>query len=419
MSSIQQIKIIEKDTGKTTASYVFGTLGVIAGALLIISVIIVLTKSSCPYIYSYEGEGFVFEGEIFGGAIAKNLQREDFMPLPSLKPENGLYKIRISNELKEHQYTDLAQLLVVEHPADQKVLLDKNGVVHSIGNIKPVSAGTFSGDDLLSAMELKDQKVFFFNDEEYSTNGVVMKFQKPENATTGKLVLNAKNTLWFDYQVGQFFQLFGSSFNGWMEKQSKINPDERSQRIIDQQFPLSIYLKDGTEWKLVDYLQTVGPLAYRNFVVPVDLSKHTSNEIELKIQSGFMFWEIDYIGMDFSEDNDLVISHINPVAAVGSGGIDWLSELNAIDGVYMSQDTVGMVTELIYRAPTTAGNGYIQTCFLHTSGYYEPIREFERLPQLIELYKFKTPGYFSDFSRTNYLIAIEKEAALASVKAVE
>jgi hypothetical protein len=420
LSSIQQIKIIEKDTGKTTASYVFGTFGVIAGALLIIGVIVALTKSSCPYVYSYDGEGYVFEGEIFGGAIAKNLQREDFMPLTSLKQKDGLYKIRISNELKERQHTDLAQLLIVEHPADQKVLLDKNGVVHSIGNIQhPEAACTFSGDDILPEMQSKDEMVFFFNDEEYSTNGVVIKFNKPEGANLGKLVFRAKNTLWSDYQVGRFFQLFGSSFNGWMEKQSKINPEVRKQRIIDQQLPLEIYLKNGAEWNLVDRLQTVGPLAYRDFVVPIDLTKHAADDIELKIQSGFMFWEIDQIGLDFTDDRELEISRVNPISAIGTGGIDWLTELKATDGQYMSQDTVGMVTELIYRAPTTSGNGYVQSCFLRTSGYYEPIREFEGLPQLIELNKFKTPGYLSDFSRTNYLIAIEKESALASVKTFE
>ncbi len=420
LSSILEIKIIEKDTGKTTASYFFGTVGVISGVLIIITVIVALTKSSCPYIYSCDGEGYVFDGEIFGGAIAKNLQREDYMLLPSLKPTDGLYKIRVCNELKERQYTDLAQLLVVEHPADQKVLLDKKGVAHSIGNIQPpVSAITFSGDDLLSAMESTDQKVFFFNDEEYSTNGVALKFNKPAGANMGKLVLRAKNTLWFDYQVGNFFQLFGNSFDGWMQKQSEINPDDRRQRIIDQQFPLEFYLKNDTEWNLVDRIETVGPLAYRDIVVPIDLTKHTTSEIELKIQSGFMFWEVDQIGMDFKNDNELEIFRVNPISANGTGDLDWLAELNDIDGKYMSQATVGMVTELVYRAPSASDKGYVQTCFLYTSGYYEPIREFEGLPQLLELYRFKAPGYFSDFSRTNYLIAIEKEAALASVKTFE
>ena len=416
-SSIGMVKIVEKDTGKTSASHFFGAMGIIAGVLVIISIIAVLLKSSCPYVYAFDGEGYIFEGEIFGGAIAKNLQREDYLPLPSLKSKDGLYKIRISNELKERQYTDLAQLIVVDHPEGKKVLLDKKGNPHSIENLqKPMSSNSFSGANLLNAVESKDELVFFLNDENYSTNGILLKFQKPSNTSSGKLVINAKNTLWFDYQFGLFLEMFGSSYDSWMEKQGKIKPEERYQKVLDNGFPLSVYMRSNGEWQLIEQLNTIGPLAYRDFVIPVDLRSHSGNDVEIKLQSGFMFWEVDQIGMDFSQDQNLKINYLYPVSAAGSGDRDWLASLTSMDENYMAQDTVGLVTEVIFRTPNLQEKNYERTSFLHTSGYYELIREFSGPPQLTELYKFKTPGYFSDFSRQNYLSALEKENTFASVK---
>ena len=113
--NIRQIDIIDEDGGKTAASYIFTTVGVVAGVIVVIAVIYALTKSSCPYVYVHDGEGFVFQGETFGGAIMENMVRDDYMPLPLLKPVDGSYQVRITNELKERQYTDLAELLVVKH----------------------------------------------------------------------------------------------------------------------------------------------------------------------------------------------------------------------------------------------------------------------------------------------------------------
>jgi hypothetical protein len=417
-SDIREIRIIEKDTGKTTASYVFGTLGIVLGAFVVIGIIVALTKSSCPYVYSHDGESFLFEGEIFGGAIGPNLQREDYLPLPSLKSADDLYRLRISNELHERQYTDLAQLVVVEHPENQKVLLDKSGKPHLLKEVeRPTSATSYSGENLISSLAEKDREVFFFNDEDYSNNGIIMKFEKPQQSGLGKLVLQGKNTLWFDYQFGEFLKKFGGFYNEWMDKQSKISSEERTQRIIDNDFPLSIYLKQNNQWELVDRLFTVGPLALRDFVVPVDLSKVDSDQVEIKIETGFMFWELDYVGMDFTEDQQLKIGYFKPIEAFGTGSIDWTKALEAVDKQYMVQEEVGEVTEIIYREmkPT---NDNQKTCFLHTNGYYELIREFDGLPKIVELNKFKEPGYFSEFSRANYLNILRSKSEIASVRSI-
>ena len=418
LSDIEAIWIVEKDQLKTVASYTFGTFGVLLGVVAIFAIIVALTKSSCPYVYAYDGEAFIFEGEIFGGAIASNLQRDDYMPLPSLQPSNETYRIRISNELKERQYTDLAQLVVVEHKSEQKVLLDKEGKPHLVHEVnKPTEAVSYSGENLLPSLIDKDKDIFFFNDEDHSQNGIVMKFTKPENAEIGKLVLNGKNTLWFDYQFGEFLSMFGGFHDEYMDRQSQIPKTKREQRVIDNDFPLSIYVKKKGAWNLVDYLYTVGPLASRDFVIPIDLSEIKEDQVEIMVETGFMFWELDFAGMDFTVDEELTVDYLKPVIALGTGSKDWTTALSVADHQYMAQEHVGEVTEIVYRAIRPQKN-HKQTYFLHTSGYYELIRDFQGLPKLVELNKFKKNGYFSEFSRAKYLKILDRENRIASIKTI-
>lgn len=415
LKDIQEIHIIEKATGKTAASYVFGAIGITAGVFVIVGVIALLTKSSCPYVYVNDGGGYVFEGETFGGAIAPNLERDDYMPLPDIQTTGNPYKIRISNELLEKQYTDVAELMVVNHPKNQKVLLDKNGQPQSITNtVNPISATSSNGNNLLSVLQKKDANVFFFNDQNYSQNSITLKFKKPINTTTGKLVLNGKNTLWFDYLFGEFIGKFGASYNRWMEQQAKMPSAERLEKIKENEFPLSVYIKKNGKWVFADNLLTVGPLASRDFVIPVELSDIQGDEIEVKIETGFMFWEMDYAGMDFTSNQKLSIDILKPTVAAGTGHKDWTAALKEADKNYMAQDSVGQVTEITY--PSVKHNDeQAQTVFLHTRGYYTLIRHFEGLPNIVELNKFKTPGYFSGFSRMKYLKAMDKEENLAIV----
>ena len=46
--------------------------------------------------------------------------------------------------------------------------------------------------------------------------------------------------------------------------------------------------------------------------------------------------------------------------------------------------------------------------FLRTKGYYEHIRDFPGLPNLPELYGFKKPGRFVEFSKEKYRAATQE-----------
>ncbi len=129
-SAIKKIEIYDKDKGATAASWAFSAVGVAAGAFAVVIVIILLTKSSCPFVYAYDGNDYLFSGEIFSGATQPGLERDDYMLLPAAVSSEGTYSVRLTNEVHEIQSVNFASLLVVDHPADLSVLIDKTGKIH-------------------------------------------------------------------------------------------------------------------------------------------------------------------------------------------------------------------------------------------------------------------------------------------------
>ena len=95
---------------------------------------------------------------------------------------------------------------------------------------------------------------------------------------------------------------------------------------------------------------TVGPLASRDFVIPIDLASYSEDFIEVKLETGFMFWEVDYTAMDFTNYTDVEAHIISPSLAFGTHSKNWTEALTTSDRNYMAQENVGDVTEVIYKA---------------------------------------------------------------------
>jgi len=363
------------------------------------------TFTSCPFVYVQDGDNYKFIGEIFGGAIGQNLCRNDYLPLPALQTKDGFYQLQIKSDLEEREYIDLLQLVSVQHPAGTRVLTDQSGQVHLLRNDHfPLRAQTFDNVDVLFTLQNKTNDFYSFNNEDSSCNGVFLTFKKPQDARTANLVLNVKNNLWIDQVLNEYFSKFGNKFDSWMSEQAKVPSEDRIQSVLKGDLPLQVYVKKQGQWEKIEELNPVGSLVLKELVVPLNLSGIDSDEIELKLESGFMFWDLDYAAMDFTpaSSKQLFITHITPSSALDTANQDQTMVLKAADHNYLVQKTIGESIILQYpEAPTLEGMN--QSFFLESRGYYELIRKFKGTPQVDELNKLQTPGAFSDFSRKEYL----------------
>jgi hypothetical protein len=124
--------------------------------------------SSCPFLYTWDGERFTFVTDFMGGGEMGYLESPGVRNVPDpdeyvritdrqLRERNGRYELRVTNELEEVLFVDDVKLLAVTHPADVEVFPDEGMRVrpgpfrlYAVRHLRPLaSAVDDSGRDLL------------------------------------------------------------------------------------------------------------------------------------------------------------------------------------------------------------------------------------------------------------------------------
>ncbi|HJW28832.1 MAG TPA: hypothetical protein VJ508_06220, partial [Saprospiraceae bacterium] len=353
LDRIYKIETFKIDAAATKASKTTGTVALVAilvvGTVTIITAAVVASSlnnlggSSCPYVSTYDGAQYTLQGELFGGSINHKLKRKDFLPL-DIQPVNGEYQLKLSNELQERQYIDYANLILVEHNSKDHVGFGADGQPYTINQpIAPETALLNYHRDVLEAINQKDKQTCRFNDTLSSTglNELILSFSGCSGADRGKLVLNLKNDFWLENVMGLYFSHFGSRYPQWARRLNKQPAERLVFWASDQQIPLSISIHTHSGWKEIMKLYTVGPLMNREVVVPIELPNTDVDPVLIKLSCGFMFWDLDYVAMDFTPDEHMNITSIQPYSAIDENGTDVLATLTGNDDRYYSQFNTG------------------------------------------------------------------------------
>jgi hypothetical protein len=380
---------------------------ILAGAAIVAGVAVVgflialsMKGQSCPFVYSYEKGEYAFVGEIYSGATYPSLERHDYLALGDPELKDGQYSFKIANKVKEIQHTNLAELMVVDHPAGTKAVMDKNGQCHLLGKVMgPVSAVNLKGADVGMEMSGEDTLSYCGKGtaaDQTETDGVVLTFERPEGTTSAKLLIRAKNSLWLDYTFKRFHDRFGSAYQRWRDKQSRTPGDSIRRWMVEQNIPLAVSLKKGGSWQRIDQFNLPGPMAYREDVMALDISGADPGPLEVKLEAGTLFWELDYAGIDYSPDAEVKVTTVPLTRAVDEKGEEVTKQLSGDDGLYYSQPEIGNEAVLNFAAPQrTAGS---RSVFLHSKGHYKILQDPSGRPDREFLEAFRQPGRFNRFS---------------------
>lgn len=417
LDQINMIEVLEHDRSRTTSSYVLGGVGLGVGAIVLAGVIIALTKESCPYVSVYDGTQYNLQGELFGGSVNRQLERTDYVPL-SAPLINNQYRIRISNQLKERQYTNSAALRIVEHPTGVQPYIDANGNVYTTSNPVAPEEAWLNTRDIRNELQTPDGKSCSFNDTSNPNglNNVRLVFPVNKEVKEAKLMLRLKNSYWLDYLYGEFARRFGSNYVKWQQKQQQRPAADMMRWIDEQRIPLQVRINASNGWHTVAALKTTGPLLNRDLVVPLDLSNVQGNSVELVLSSGFMFWELDYAALDQTANQCNVVTDLQPLTATDEQGQSVREALLTNDNQYLNQPNVGNTAELVYEWKQQPKNGYTYSVFLVTRGYYEPIREFTGKPDVAFLKQFRKPAAMSTFSMNNWKAFVKESNTIANTQ---
>ena len=383
----------ETDTRQT----VLAVVGIAAGVALVAGLIVAATKESCPFIYSWDGEQWVFDAEPYGGATTKGLERADFSELENLVAVDGEYRLRITNEVNESQYTNLLELWAVHHRAGTRVVANEFGTLYTVTQpVSAFSAVDASGKDLRPWLEATDGRVWEHDAVPTSTGDLrqdlILTFPKPEGATEARLIANVATGAWGSHMIRELYEMRGTGLADFYEALD-TSPQARlelfSWNLREELFTLQIRVEEPTGWEVRGLLPGGGPFISEDRAVPLDVSRVEGDEVRIRIRPPVGFWGLNSFQMDFSPDDPVQVEKLALTVARTSEGEDVLSSLSAVDDAYYAMPEPGNWAELSFPA-VDPPEGMEQTFILSTQGYYRLHLRADQTPDMAVIQEMET-----------------------------
>jgi hypothetical protein len=371
LRQVQQIEVYDPAhaAGKVLITVVVAV-GVTAAIVLGVLLIAVITRT-CPMLYVDRGTGMEFAGVPYAGATFLSIQRDDLLPIDKLP--SGLVQMKlIDGGLYETDYTDRAELVVVDHAAGISALPTPDARVLLVGAPQaPLRASDLTGRDRLADLRAVDAKVVQTALEQVPRDGeppVRDGFEATFAPLAGKRVLEvtAGTTPWIDLVFANYAALFGDRLGRYVDRWNA--PDKRAEVLAwrDRQgVDLRVELFEGGAWQTVASVPTPGP--QRTFAGPLPEGK-PGEEVRVRVSGGLGFWAFDHAALAPLVEEAKPVRV--PVArAVDKDGKDQREALAANDGKFQVLPETGDQLQLAFEVPPLAA-GRERSAFFASSGYY-------------------------------------------------
>ena len=418
IDQVQRLWVMRRgvSTGRTVALVV----GITAAAAVVAGVTVLAVAASqggiggCPFVYAWDGHQFVFDGELYGGAISQGLERPDYSELPHLRAEKGAYRILLSNELEETDFTDSLELWTVDHPAGTQVGMDNDGRIYSLGDLKPpLDARDETGADLRVWLGAPDRRIWepapADSPDGRLRHEIVMSFAKPAEAQTAKLLVHAGTGEWGIRMLSTLYELYGNDIDTRMAELDRSPAEAQAIRewsTREDLYTLRVWVEEPSGWQMRGIIPGGGMGAR---VVPLDVSHVPGNRLRIRLLPPAGFWAINSVAVDYSLPLPLKVTRVAPIKALSQAGESVAHELAQADGVYYKA-AQGESAEVIFPAPQEAA-GMSRTVFLASKGYYRPSVRAPGTADAATLFQiFAVPDGMARFAAQRYA---EWRAALA------
>jgi hypothetical protein len=367
LSSLNRMDIYTFDAKATTSNHVLSIVGMVAGVFAVVG-IIVLISCNCPQVFVNNNGQYEFVSGVYSGAIYSSLERTDYLPLPSSAVSGNTFQLKIANVKNEEQFINREQLIQVSHPEGSAILIDRHGTVFSYDKpMAPVSAIINGQTDIKKQLASTDNDSYLFDGEkgEKGFSNVVLTFDKPFGTKKAKLVVHGGNSVWSGYIYHSFNDLFGSGYDKWKEAKDRSDPKEMEQWQTNQELPLMVYIEKNGRWELADYFAHTGNTASRDLIMELDVSKIQAEQVKIKLETVYQFWDLDFAGIDFSDNQSTISNLVNASSVIKSDGSEQKEALNQCDKQYCH---LGTDENIVLQYPVTpALNGNVTSYFLVSS----------------------------------------------------
>ena len=213
-------------------------------------------------------------------------------------------------------------------------------------------------------------------------------------------MVNAKNSTWSAYLYQKFMGLYGASSAALIQKKDKADAKKLLECELDQSIPMSVYVKEDKNWKFVDFFYTSGREISRDMIMEINLDNFKNvDHIQVKLETTYMFWDLDFVGMDFSEDLPYETAYIAANNQYKSGSSSAVAERHEDGNIHLSdkeQLNLDFKVNPIFKPNT------ITSYFLVGQGYYHDNTPYEGKANLEKLASFSKKGAFDRFSHETF-----------------
>ena len=372
------------------------TLGVIIAIAGVIALIAIATKQSCPFVYSFDGEQFVFDAEPLGGAICPGLARTDLSRLDYVKPVDGEYRLLIRNEVPETQYVNRMRMLLVDHAPQTSIYPDLQGNFYAFTNVLDATSATDeNGMSLMKFIHASDNVAWQTHLPSASKeidgptrHGLTITLPKPVDAQKAWLITNIGTSSWGSNMIRKTVEYRGNSAPAWLASltpgsEASVELDRFLQR--EETYQLKTWVKEGVTWSQATTIVGQGPLISEDRVYPIDVSNVVGDSLVVRFNPPKGFWTLDYLGISYDEPTVVNPVRIGARWAEDQSGAALLPALNSADTMYYTMPEVGDIARVNFAVPPLQ-EGTVRSVYLETSGYYELHLQKEMKDQLGRLY---------------------------------
>jgi len=416
--SIASLDLVHSSTVKSA-------LGIVSLAAIAAGVIIV--AECCPYLYSWDGTQYVLDGEPYGGATTKSLERTDWSRLERIAEDRGRYRVLLTNELAETQHTNSLQLMTVDHDPACDVILDRDGTPHAFRTVVPLADARDERDrDLLVWLRDDDHVVWYPNLMEYAQedhlsdtrNHLTLTFPRPARSDRVYLVTRAATGPFGSHMIRTMLGMRGNqvdAFYAAIDHVGFLRDRLLAWNAREELFHLAVEVETASGWKRQDFIPGGGPLVSECRAIPIDLAGVPGDRVRIRIHPPIGFWSFNFFELAFDEsgiDRTIVAAK----TARDQDGTDVRRRLLADDKIYLDAASRDQWTEIDFPVPPRRSSNLVRTVFARTRGWYRLDLGPQGPPDAKELDRLTNePGY----AVRRELEDLKKQRALAEGSSAE
>lgn len=336
-------------------------------------------RTSCPFLYSWTGTGFVLENEAIPFSFMPAMEDRTYGAMPSLRALRGVVTMKVTEERDEVSYIDELTLTAVPTgslPEGTRILPSADGSLHTVLAPQPAaSCVTHAGEDCTTQTQSLDSD-FADNSGDGKHTGDLwyeLTFPRPKDGSDKpRLLLNVETHMSMDvvaYGIITRAGKNGHAFSNTLLNFPLVRDLLRRNMAVNGLY-LGVEVWDGTAWRKAGDVKPGNYREWDDFLVPLDVPAGAGDELRVRLTTQGWYL-LNRAAIDWSEDVEVAAQPLTIATAETHRGHGVRGLLTRADGV---RHTIrkGEHVILTFDAPADADRvpyAYVAS----VRGYYIPI----------------------------------------------